>query len=517
MKKKISLLLAILMLATLLPTAFAESKTVDAVKNTKKVTLDGEEVKVGAYDVEGFNYLKLRDVAAIINGKKCQFSVGYDEPTKLITVELAKGYEKVEGDLAEIKDEKAKAIVSVKKILVNGEEKEVKTALINEYNYMQLRDLGSLVGLDVKYDAKNKVIMLKSDAEAKEEAPRYVMIKSKLYKDTGEINKNMTCGTMDGKILTTVDAKEMPKKDNESNFGIGYEYQIGGEDGSITVKIDDKCLIFKEVKEEEKKDDKKEDKKEEKKEEVKTEAKIEIVPEDQWTKEEKKFFESAEALQEVAVDLLNVGLKEDAEQSYKDLVKLYSDWAQASIIQGRELFRGQATKVEKRVEKRSDGRYAVLEFTYNTGGIFCVESKNLESEDSDTNFKFKNVLILELEDGAKEKYKDNKAIYAKLIEFHQAIVDNKMDEAIKILKSIGVKANAENLKEYVDTKKQIANNLGAEIFTKDFEFEKEYKKGEDDDGTDVSIIFNYKDGSMLFIGYNRTVGGVTGFGMKLKK
>ena len=169
MKKKISLLLAILMLVTLIPTAFAESKTVDAVKNTKKVTLDGEEVMVGAYDVEGFNYLKLRDVAAILNAKKCQFSVGYDEPTKLISVELAKAYEKVEGDLAEIKDEKAKAIVSVKKILVNGEEKEIKTALINEYNYMQLRDIASLVGLDVKYDAKNKVIMLKSDAEAKEE------------------------------------------------------------------------------------------------------------------------------------------------------------------------------------------------------------------------------------------------------------------------------------------------------------------------------------------------------------
>ena len=169
MKKKISLLLAILMLVTLIPTAFAESKTVDAVKNTKKVTLDGEEVMVGAYDVEGFNYLKLRDVAAILNAKKCQFSVGYDEPTKLISVELAKAYEKVEGDLAEIKDEKAKAIVSVKKILVNGEEKEIKTALINEYNYMQLRDLASLVGLDVKYDKVNKVIMLKSDAEVKEE------------------------------------------------------------------------------------------------------------------------------------------------------------------------------------------------------------------------------------------------------------------------------------------------------------------------------------------------------------
>ena len=171
MKKKISLLLAILMLVTLIPTAFAESKTVDAVKNTKKVTLDGEEVMVGAYDVEGYNYLKLRDVAAILNGKKCQFDVDYDNETKAFSLELAKGYEKFEGDLVEIKDEKAKAIVSVKKILVNGEEKEVKTALINENNYMQLRDLGTLVGLGVGYDKVNKVIQLKSDAEAKEEKP----------------------------------------------------------------------------------------------------------------------------------------------------------------------------------------------------------------------------------------------------------------------------------------------------------------------------------------------------------
>ena len=168
MRKKISLLLAILMLVTLLPTAFAESKTVEAVKNTKKVTLDGEEVKVGSYVVEGYNYLKLRDVAAILNAKKCQFDVGYDKEKKLITVALAKAYEKVEGDLAEIKDAKAQAKVEEKKLLVNGEEKELKTALINNYNYMQLRDLGALVGLGVNYDAKNETIVLKSDGKVEE-------------------------------------------------------------------------------------------------------------------------------------------------------------------------------------------------------------------------------------------------------------------------------------------------------------------------------------------------------------
>lgn len=434
MKKKISLLLAILMLVTLIPTAFAESKTVDAVKNTKKVTLDGEEVMVGAYDVEGYNYLKLRDIAAILNGKKCQFSVGYDEPTKLISVELAKAYEKVEGDLAEIKDEKAKAIVSVKKILVNGEEKEVKTALINEYNYMQLRDLGSLVGLGVGYDKVNKVIQLKSDAEVKEEKP--------------------------------------------------------------------------EEKEDEKKD--------EKKEEVKKEAKVELVPEDKWTEEEKAWFDTQEKLMNFLEEAVIYGLTDDAEESTKEVVNYYDGLAKASIIQGREIFDTHAIKIDKFVEKRADGRYAVIEFNYKSGGIYKVEQKDVKEDAFELNDTMKNVIILELEDGAKDKYKDNNLIYAKLIEFHQAVVDNKMDEAVKILQSIGVKANAENVKEYVDTRKQIAKNLGTEIFVKDFEYDKEYKKGENDDGTDVAIIFNYDNGGMLFIGYSRNAGAILGFGMKLK-
>ena len=74
---------------------------------------------------------------------------------------------------------------------------------------------------------------------------RYIMVDSVLYKDTGRINNEMKCGTMDGKILTSVDKSEMPDNDDESNFGTGYEYQIGEKD--ITVKIDDKCYIFEKV------------------------------------------------------------------------------------------------------------------------------------------------------------------------------------------------------------------------------------------------------------------------------
>lgn len=511
MKKKISLLLAILMLVTLIPTAFAESKTVDAVKNTKKVTLDGEEVMVGAYDVEGYNYLKLRDVAAILNGKKCQFDVGYDKPTKLITVELAKGYEKLEGDLAEIKDEKAKAIIRVIKILVNGEEKEVKTALINENNYMQLRDLGSLVGLGVGYDKVNKVIQLKSDAEEKEEAPRYVMIKSKLYKDTGEINKNMTCGTMDGKILTTVDAKEMPKKDNESNFGIGYEYQIGGEDGSITVEIDDKCLIFKEVKEEEKPEEKTEDKKEEKKEE----SKVELVPVDKWTKEEKEWFDICDDFHESAIASVSNNITDDSSEVEKIMNKHYSDLVFKSIYGGKIIFEGGAKSVDRKVEIRDGVRYCVAQYNYPSGSALKFEAYNVGTKDEDFNDYLVNSIILYQEKELPEKYqKDCKLICKAMIEFYDAIADKNYENAVKVANELGLKADEERVKSFENEMRRFAKAIDVEIFQKDYEA-KEAPVPYDDEEKESLVTFNYKDGSsfnLLFT--NALEGGIVGIGRK---
>ncbi len=491
MKKKISLLLAILMLVTLIPTAFAESKTVDAVKNTKKVTLDGEEVMVGAYDVEGYNYLKLRDIAAILNGKKCQFSVGYDEPTKLISVELTKAYEKVEGDLAEIKDEKAKAIVSVKKILVNGEEKEVKTALINEYNYMRLRDLGSLVGLNVGYDKVNKVIMLKSDAGVKEEAPRYVMIKSKLYKDTGEINKNMTCGTMDGKILTTVDAKEMPKKDNESNFGIGYEYQIGGEDGSITVEIDDKCLIFKEVKEEEKPEEKEDEKKDEKKEEA-SEKNIKVLKTDNFDELETTKLDAIIKLH----DMFAAYTKDDyivGGNAILDAIP-FSEYMitlknMAKLV-GTDIYLEDRT-VSKRIEEIDGKKYYVAEIKYANGSSIIQKLPFEQDGDNITMATTAGIMALIAKDYEKDSIlkKGTEFITTKVKAFHDALCDKNYKAAAEALNELNFKADEENVKKTAELRLKNAKELGEEVFAKDYDFTfKEYESG-------VVCKFKYKNGA----------------------
>ena len=164
MKKKISMLLAILMLITIIPTAFADgAKEMKAVKSSQKITLDKEVVEVAAYNIAGSNYLKLRDVAAIMTGKKKQFNIDYNAERKLIVVETGKPYTKLESDLKPIKEASAKAILSEKAIILNGDDEDIDTAFINETNYVKLRDIAKIANFYVGYDEPTQTVILKSD------------------------------------------------------------------------------------------------------------------------------------------------------------------------------------------------------------------------------------------------------------------------------------------------------------------------------------------------------------------
>lgn len=492
MKKIISLLLALLMLVTLIPSAFAEAKTVDAVKTEQKITLDGQAVDLGAYNIEGHNYVKLRDVAAIMTAKKSQFNVGYDAQKNLVIVETAKAYTKESGDLAAIKDAKAKAMLEVKKIMVNGEAKDIKAALIKGNNYMQLRDLGRLVDFGVDYDEKTKTVLLSSEVKAAK-APRYVMIKSKLYKDTEEINKNMKCGTMDGKILTSVDAKEMPKKDNESNFGTGYEYQIGPDEGSITVKINNECYIFKEVKEEkteEKKDDKNE-KKDDKEKDASSE-KITVLKSDNFDELEKAKLDSIVKLHDTFAKytskeyIVGKNVILDAIPFSESMITLKN---MAKFV-GSDLFSEDRT-ISKRIEEVAGKKYYVVDFKYGNGSSL---TEKLPFEQDGDNIKMP--ITAQIQATIPKDYekasilaKGAEFIGTKVKAFHDAVSAKDYKNAAEALKELNFKADEENVKKTANLRRKNAEDIGVEIFSTDYTLEsKEYTSG-------LVYTFKYKNGA----------------------
>ena len=71
-----------------------------------------------------------------------------------------------------------------------------------------------------------------------------VMIDGVLYESTGYISSAIGCGNMDGKITSSVEGPEAPAKNDQSNFGAGYEYQRSSE-GQVVVVMDAMKVIFR--------------------------------------------------------------------------------------------------------------------------------------------------------------------------------------------------------------------------------------------------------------------------------
>lgn len=76
------------------------------------------------------------------------------------------------------------------------------------------------------------------------ELKRMVMVKGKLYYDTGkESIIELRCGTMDGKITSNIDSNKIPTENNQANFEGNYGYQYATEN-TIEINIDNKWYVF---------------------------------------------------------------------------------------------------------------------------------------------------------------------------------------------------------------------------------------------------------------------------------
>lgn len=162
MKKKISLLLVVLMLVTFMPMSMAVSEE-RSMESSQKFTVNGEEVHIRAYIINGKNYLRLRDAAAALKGTKAQFQVDYDKEKNLVMIETNKPYEDLSNTKIYSSQKKLWATMKDMDILFNGKERKLKSAFIIDTNYIELRDLAKLMGFDVSYDAPTKTVAITSD------------------------------------------------------------------------------------------------------------------------------------------------------------------------------------------------------------------------------------------------------------------------------------------------------------------------------------------------------------------
>ena len=165
MKKLISILMIALFALFLLPAGVlaADGKVVMSPQNLR---VDGKLVECEKYNIDGSNYFKLRDIAMVLDGTGSQFSVGWDEEKKVISVVTGEGYTPNGSELdLSGGDKSASAAPSTQTLLINGEVRSDLSAYnIGGNNYFKLRDLGDALGFHVDYDKPSNTAIVISYA-----------------------------------------------------------------------------------------------------------------------------------------------------------------------------------------------------------------------------------------------------------------------------------------------------------------------------------------------------------------
>ena len=139
-------------------------------QSSQTITLNGEAVEVESYLINDENYLKLRDFAALLNGTSAQFEISFDDETQEISIESGKAYTLVGGELEKGEDRSESLVSSAQTIKLDGTEKALTAFNLEGNNYLRLRDLCRVFGVEVEWVEETRTAAL-TTAPLSEEAP----------------------------------------------------------------------------------------------------------------------------------------------------------------------------------------------------------------------------------------------------------------------------------------------------------------------------------------------------------
>lgn len=135
-----------------------------AVVSTHKVTIDGKSVTLGAYEIGGNNYFKLRDLAQALSGTAAQFEVIWNGTAQRIDLTNGAAYTPVGGELAALPAESRAAELTAASVYLDGTALELTAYEIDGNNYFKLRDLGAALDFGVQWDDTTQTVAIDTDA-----------------------------------------------------------------------------------------------------------------------------------------------------------------------------------------------------------------------------------------------------------------------------------------------------------------------------------------------------------------
>lgn len=141
-----------------------------AYASTQSVDVDGKAVEFQMYALKdaggnGTNYVKLRDMAYVMNDTAARFSVGYDNASKRISVTPGQAYEANGAEMKTPFSGDQAYTGGDQSVVIDGDKVVKMTAITllddqgGGYNYFKLRDLGKALGFYVGWSAERGVFI----------------------------------------------------------------------------------------------------------------------------------------------------------------------------------------------------------------------------------------------------------------------------------------------------------------------------------------------------------------------
>ena len=145
------------------PVIFADA--VIATQTGSNILVNGQKIAFEAYNINGSNYFKLRDLTKALHGSKKQFEVTWDSAADAIRITTSKIYTSVGGELAVSgKKERKSAALTTSSVYIDGVPKKLTAYNIGGNNYFKLRDVAAEINFGVSFDGNTNTISIDTSA-----------------------------------------------------------------------------------------------------------------------------------------------------------------------------------------------------------------------------------------------------------------------------------------------------------------------------------------------------------------
>lgn len=142
------------------PTPEPVEPALTATPTASAVYVNGELIGFDAYNINGNNYFKLRDLAYVLSGTEKQFEVGWDGANNSISLTSGTVYTVIGGEMASKGTGNKAPMATTSKIVLDGKEVSFTAYNIENNNYFKLRDIGEAFDFAVIWDSDNNVIKI---------------------------------------------------------------------------------------------------------------------------------------------------------------------------------------------------------------------------------------------------------------------------------------------------------------------------------------------------------------------